>query len=93
MNTGKLTPKSNTTVAAMRFSGNFAQPNGFGSVLTVKINEAGDAALTLVYKGVNDGEHMWSVMLDNTQRAMLANFLLSYKPRTYETIDPSEEGL
>ena len=80
--TGNLTPKSNDTVKAMRFTGNFGQPDGFGSILTVRINKKGDAILTLHY--ISEGkEGLWSVMLNQEQRFALSRLL---SPATYEAI-------
>jgi hypothetical protein len=86
MEKGKLTPRSNNLVAAMRFSGGFGQPDGFASVLTVRINTAGELALTLCYRhDVGDRqEHMWSVTLTNEQRVELADFLSLYEPTLWE---------
>lgn len=89
MNTGKLTPRSNNTVEEMRFSGGFAQPDGFASVLNVKVNKAGDACLGLTYRsGImgEDREKSWSITLTNEQRIVLAGMLGRYQPRIYETV-------
>ncbi len=80
MDTGNLTPRSNDTVTEMRFSGNFGQPDGFGSVFTAKVNTAGEACLTLEY---GEGKQ-WSVMLTDSQRQALASMLGIYKPILFE---------
>jgi hypothetical protein len=87
MNTGALTPRSNTTIQAMRFSGGFGQPDGFASVLIVRVAESGEVSLTLDYRTHPDtAYHQWSVQLTNEQRVTLANFLLSYKPTLWESL-------
>jgi hypothetical protein len=86
MDKGTLTPRTNKEVAAMRFSGNFGQPDGFGSVLLASIRESGDLCLTLDFL-LNGKEMMWSVMLTNDQRTALAGFLNRYHPRLYEVCD------
>lgn len=86
MNTKNLTSKSNDSVIEARFTGSFGQPDGFGSVLTLIINKAGNATLTLNYKDVDNIERMWSVMLDNEQRRKLANMLTTYEP-SFTAID------
>jgi hypothetical protein len=80
MFTGKLTPRSNNIVDSMRFSGAFGQPDGFGSVLDVIVNKAGEACFTLHYE-----ERMWSVTLTNEQRNALAKMLSNYQPCLYES--------
>ena len=81
MYTGQLTPKSNSTVNRMLFSGSFDQPDGFGSVLNVSVNEHGHATLTLCYKNIRSSEeHIWSIILDNEQRRALSKMLVSYEP-------------
>lgn len=87
MRTGKLTPRSNNCVDAMRFSGGFGQPDGFASVLDVKINEGGEVCLTLTHRE-NGNESTWSVMLTDSQRNAMAAMLGEYKPRTFERYDP-----
>jgi len=88
LNTGELTPKSNSKVDAMRFSGALGQPDGFGSVLDVTINVAGDATLTLQWKqGLGDKQgaiNMWSVTLNERQRDALGQMLCKYQTRHYE---------
>ena len=85
MKTGNLTPRSNNLVAGMRFTGAFAQPNGFGSVLSVEIKTDGRAVFTLTYKKINDeSEHMWTIELDNEQRSKLAAHLSKHQPTLYE---------
>ena len=93
MDTGTLTPRSNDTVEAMRFSGGFDHPDGFASVLIVRINRAGDACLTLQYRTdhLSGKEMIWSVMLDDGQRNALAAMLGRYQPRTYERFDDDAE--
>ena len=93
METGKLTPRSNDTIDRMRFSGGFGQPNGFGSVLEVIVNSAGDATFSLTYRmGVphDDSERSWAIILTNEQRHILASMLGAYKPRLYERVVPEE---
>lgn len=91
MKTGSLTPKSNNTVHAMRFSGDFGQNDGFASVLEVRVNVAGEAALTLTYKSSLDPtERQWSIMLNSEQRNALSVLLGRYQPRQYELIEESE---
>ena len=88
MNVGKLTPKSNNAVRKMRFAGGFGQPDGFGSVLEVRLNKAGDVSFGLTYR--IDGkteEHQWSVTLDNEQRHKLIEVLSpEYEPCKFEEI-------
>jgi hypothetical protein len=89
METGKLTPRTNSTVSEMRFTGNFGLPGGFGSVLTAGIRRDGRAVLTLTYTTELDGrthEHMWSVELDNEQRRVLGALLASYEPTLWEKV-------
>jgi hypothetical protein len=84
---GTLTPKSREIVDEMRFSGNFGQPNGFGSVLIAQVRRDGEACLSLHYSTGNFGEkldHFWAVMLTNEQRNALAEFLGAYQPRLWE---------
>jgi len=87
MEKGTLTPKSNSCVDAMRFSGAFGQPDGFASVLDVTVNQGGEACLTLTHR-VNYDEKVWSVMLTDSQRNALAAMLGEYKSRTFERYDP-----
>ena len=84
MKTGTLTPRSNNCVEGMRFSGDFGQPDGFGSVLAVRINEAGQACFALTYKNMDGSESSWAVTLTDSQRDALAVFLAEYKPRLFE---------
>ena len=86
MQTGNLTPRSNNTIDEMRFTGNFGQPDGFDSVLVASVRKSGDACLTLTYcMDVGDREErIWSIMLTNEQRLVLAKLLNEYKPTLYE---------
>jgi len=87
METGNLTPKSNNCIKACRFSGNFGQPDGFGSVLNVRVNRNGDVALQLNYRSDIDGqEKLWTVMLDNEQRKKLIEIISmgEDEPRKFE---------
>ncbi len=87
METGNLTPKANGTVRSMRFSGNFGQPTGFGSVLTVTLNQEGHITLTLNYTIFNENEErMWSVILNNEQRKALIELISNYEPTLFERI-------
>lgn len=89
MEKGNLTPRSNDTIDEMRFSGGFGQPDGFASVLTVRVNRAGEAYFTLCYRKdfhVDRNEDMWSVGLSNEQRMVLSSMLGAYKPTLYEVI-------
>ena len=74
MNTGNLTPKSNDTVLYQKYTGNFGQPDGFGSILELKVNTNGDLCLTLHYTTLGD-KKMWSVMLNNEQREHMAEVI------------------
>ena len=85
MNTGTLTPRSNDSVDEMRFSGGFGQPDGFSSVLTVSVRRSGDVALILNYR-VHGNEQMWSVMLTNEQRNVLAEMIGRYQPTLHEVV-------
>ena len=84
--TGGLTPRSNDGVGEMRFSGGFGQTDGFASVLIASVRRSGEACLTLHYTA-NSGPMVWSVMLTNQQRYVLADFLRSYDPVLWEAID------
>ena len=79
LRSGNLTPRSNTTQVSRRFSGGFGQPDGFGSVLDVKVNKSGDLCLTLHYRtdfpDNPNAKHMWSVTLTNEQRKNLAEMI------------------
>lgn len=90
MQTGNLTPRTNCTIDAMRFSGDFGQPDGFGSVLDVQVKKSGEVCFTLTYKMQPQSaeEHMWSVTLTEEQRRALAGLLVKYHPRTYERYEP-----
>ena len=77
MYTGNLTPRTNNTIEAIRFTGSFAQPEGFGSVL-----EDGRLVLTLSWKTHPD----YTVGLDNAQRGVLAKLAATYQPMLYEFI-------
>ena len=91
MNTGKLTPRSNDCIKAMRFSGGFGQPDGFASVLDVKINQGGEVSFKLTYREVllrGGVEHTWSVRLTDSQRKILAAMLVEYEPRVFESYEP-----
>jgi len=69
---GNLTPRSNSDTFCRRYSGGFGQPDGFGSVLDVRVNKAGDLCFTLYYKtGFPSSPNMWSVTLTNEQRKNL----------------------
>jgi len=83
MEKGKLTPRSGSKVASMRFAGGFGQPDGFGSILTVDIRTGGDLCFILNYR-LHDHEAFWAVDLTNEQRKKLAEFILSYDPVLYE---------
>lgn len=89
MKTGKLTPKSGDVVDAMRFTGAFDQPDGFGSVLDVTVRRSGDAYLTLTYR-MHGAEHVWSIGLTEPQRNALAQMLSQNQSRTWERYDPKE---
>lgn len=92
MKTGKLTPKTNDTMDSMRFTGGFGQPSGFGSVLTATVKEDGGLCLTLNYKmDMSDGEHMWSVELNNEQRNALGSMISKYQPVLYERIGKNND--
>lgn len=86
MITGELTPRSNDSVSVMRYTGGFGQPDGFGGVLTVTINQAGDVYFTLEYRAGDGAEHQWSVGLTNEQRRALITQLLGYEPKLFEVI-------
>jgi hypothetical protein len=85
MEKGKLTPRTGSVVASMRFAGGFGQPDGFGSILRADIRTGGDLCLVLNYK-LHDHETFWAVELTNEQRKKLAEFILSYDPVLYENI-------
>ena len=88
MKTGKLTPRTNNTIKSFRYTGGFAQPDGFASVLTVGVRQDGRACLTLIHrKDGSDEEHMWSVELTNEQRTHLASWLGEYQPTLFEEGD------
>ncbi len=88
MKTGKLTPRTNATVRRVRYTGNFGQPTGFGSVLEVSQHEDGTAHLTLCFKNdLRPDEQMWSVQLTNEQRNHLAAWLAQYQPRLFEVVE------
>jgi hypothetical protein len=74
--TGCLTPRTNETQAERRYCGAFAQPDGFSSVLNADVRQDGSSCLTLHYRGVDDANRMWSIMLTNEQRKNLGEFLL-----------------
>ena len=85
---GTLTPKSNELVEEMRFTGNFGQPNGFGSVLVASVRRSGEACLSLHYSTGSFGDrldHFWAVMLTNEQRNALSALLGRYQPRLFES--------
>jgi hypothetical protein len=87
METGSLTPKAEDVVEAMRFTGNFGQPDGFGSVLKVEVRQSGSAALTLMWRDDATGNEMqWSVMLTDDQRQALGQFIGRYQPRLWERV-------
>jgi len=90
MRTGNLTPRCNSIVKALRFSGGFGQPDGFGSVLEASVCKDGRLVLTLVYKsGIGpdaEHEHMWSVELTNEQRLALAQLAADYQPVLFEEV-------
>jgi len=87
MEKGKLTPRSSDVVEAMRFSGDFGQPDGFKSVLTVTVRRSGGVCFTLNYRiPPRDKDMVWSVELANEQRAAMAEFLGQYKPTLCEKI-------
>lgn len=89
MQTGKLTPRSAETVAEMRFTGGFGQPDGFASILSVNVRTSGEAYLTLDYRLDPKGdEHRWSVGLTSEQRRALGRLLLSYEPVLIEQTIP-----
>ncbi len=83
---GKLTPKSNDTVHEMRFSGGFGQPDGFSSVLNVRVNKAGYSYLTSTYR-MNGVDHTWTIELNNEQRKTLAELLTRYEPTLWEEVN------
>lgn len=85
METGNLTPKSNNTVANMRFTGEFGQPGGFGSVLGVRLNNAGHVDFNICSRGWNDDkEKSCHCNLNNEQRKALIKMLSSHEPVLYE---------
>jgi hypothetical protein len=92
METYKLTPQSNNTIRSSVFSGGFAQPDGFSSVLTASVHTDGHAGLTLVYRaqhGQSAGEErMWSIRLTNEQRKELVKVLDAdgYEPTLFHSI-------
>lgn len=84
---GNLTPKANRVIEEMRFTGNFGQPDGFGSVLIASVRESGEVCLSLHFSMGNFGnklDHFWGVMLTNEQRAELSALLGRYQPRLFE---------
>lgn len=87
---GTLTPKSNSVVEEMRFSGNHAiGGGGHGSVLVADIRKSGEACLALYYStGSFDDklDHFWAVMLTNEQRKALAEFLGRYQSKLFEHV-------
>lgn len=85
MRTGKLTPKSANVIHSRRYTGGFAQPDGFGAVLEVIQRQSGDLCLTLNWRGTN-GEQMWSIELSNEQRNDLAGWIGTYQPIHSEEI-------
>ena len=82
--TGKLTPKTNSTVLGMRFSGAFGQTNGFGSMLEAEVKTDGRLVLTLKYKDIDSHIHQWSIDLTNEQRRALGEMILNYEPCLFE---------
>jgi hypothetical protein len=88
MDKGTLTPRSNTLVEAIRFTGAFGQPDGFGSVLLAEVKQDGRLVLTTTWKMDKDGKEMtWTVELDNEQRKILAELAGRYQPKLYEKVD------
>ena len=87
MNTGDLDSRSNDTKIQVLYTGDFGQPDGFGSVLSVTINSAGETALKLDYKGMNQEERSWTVTLTNEQRQHLAHILGLYSPKLSNIIE------
>lgn len=83
METGTLTPRSADIVDEFRFSGNFGQPDGFGSVLTASVRRDGSLCLRLNYD-LNGKEMFWAVELTSEQREILTSLTNRYRPRLYE---------
>lgn len=91
MYTGNLTPRTNTTIEAIRFTGSFGHPDGFGSVLEAAVKEDGRLVLTLSWKTYPDPTvRIWTVELDNAQRGVLAKLTAAYQPMLYECIPHDE---
>lgn len=91
--TGKLTSRSNDTVAERRYSGDFGQPSGFGSVLEVRINKSGAVAFLLHYLAFDGNPMMWCVNLTNEQRLNLSEFLSTktFEPKLWEDMGKEDE--
>ncbi len=89
MKTGLLTPRTNNTIRAKRYTGGFGQSNGFGSVLRVDVRQDGRLNLCLTYKEtINDDsrERTWNCELSNEQRKDLAGWIGEYDPILVEDI-------
>jgi hypothetical protein len=85
METGKLTPKSNDTVCARRYTGSFGQPSGHGSILEAIVRRDGRLVLTVK---TNLGD-MWTAELSNEQRKDFVAWAAPYEPVLWEDIDPT----
>ena len=89
MRTGKLTPRTNNTICAARFTGSFGQPNGFGSILEAAVREDGRLVLTCIWKDHldNSKECMWTIELDSAQRNKLVDLVGQYQPIFVERME------
>lgn len=91
LETGNLTPPTNTTIINRHYVGGFGQPKGFSDLLEIKIVESGTLYLKIksqIEYGGEKAESM-SITLTNEQRADLAQQLAKHNPIKMEDIvDP-----
>lgn len=85
LETGNLTPRSNTTVINRRYVGGFGQPKGFSTILEVRVNESGDLHLRILSQQDNSVESL-GMTLTNEQRLDLGKQLIRHNPIKWETI-------
>ena len=83
---GNLTPRSNTPEVEMRYTGSFGQPDGFGSILDVKVYSSGELCLKIHNVDADGKSRSWAVQLTSEQRKHLAATLIQFEPVLWEEI-------
>ena len=88
--TGNLTAPSNETITHRRYLGGFGQPDGFGGMLRVRVNNDGRLEIAVWSRSTLDSKiETVTIALTNEQRLDLAEAIGFYVPVKMEDIHDS----